>query len=122
MDQLKPSIVLLADADVLIDYRNSDLQILKLVGQHVGSVAVLSPVLDEVRGVSRRDCARLSITVAEVDTPRLLQAAVLETSVSFNDRLCFLMCREEDWTCVTNDGALRRLCARHDVGPGMASV
>ena len=24
-------------------------------------------------------------------------------------------CREEGWTCVTNDGALRRLCKLHDV-------
>jgi hypothetical protein len=24
-------------------------------------------------------------------------------------------CREEGWTCVTNDGALRRLCERHGV-------
>ena len=35
--------VLLADADVFIDYRDSDLEVLKLVGQHVGRVAVLAP-------------------------------------------------------------------------------
>ena len=33
--------VLLADADVLIDYRESDLTILKLVAEHVGRVAVI---------------------------------------------------------------------------------
>ena len=32
--------VLLADADVLIDYRDSELAILALVAQHVASVAV----------------------------------------------------------------------------------
>ena len=37
------------------------------------------------------------------------------TSVSFNDHLCLVVCREEGWTCVTNDGALRRLCERHGV-------
>ena len=53
--------VLLADADVFIDYRESDLAILALVGQHVGRVAVLPPVLDEVHGVTATVCAELGI-------------------------------------------------------------
>ena len=35
--------------------------------------------------------------------------------VSFNDRLCFVVCDEQSWTCVTNDRALRRLCERHGI-------
>ena len=38
--------VLLADADVLVDYRDSELAILELVSRHVGRVAVISTVLD----------------------------------------------------------------------------
>jgi hypothetical protein len=45
----------------------------------------------------------------------MMLAAEVESSVSFNDRLCLVACREEGWTCVTNDGALRRLCERHGV-------
>ena len=64
----------------------------------------------------RDDCAQLSIAVVEVSTSRLLRAGVVESSVSFNDRLCFVVCHEESWTCVTNDRALQRLCcARHGV-------
>lgn len=107
--------VLLADADVLIDYRESDLTILSLVAQHVGRVVVTSLVLDEVRGVTATDCGRLGIEVIEVETERMLQAADVEASVSFTDRLNLIVCREEGWTCVTNDGALRRLCKRHGV-------
>ena len=107
--------VLLADADVLIDYRESDLAILSLVVQHVGRVAVVPSVLEEVRGVTTAQCARLGIEVIEVSTALMLQAAQVESSVSFNDRLCLVVCREEGWTCVTNDGALRRLCERHGV-------
>ena len=43
--QRKPT-VLLADADVLIDYRESDLAILALVARHLGRLAVLPPVLN----------------------------------------------------------------------------
>ena len=107
--------VLLADADVLIDYRESDLAILSLVGQHVGRVAVLPSVLDEVEGVTATECADLGIEVVEVETDRMLRAAEIESRVSFNDRLCLVTCLEEGWTCVTNDRALRRLCERHGV-------
>ena len=107
--------VLLADADVLIDYRESDLTILKLVAEHVGRVAVIPPVLDEVKGVTAKDCRRLGIEVVEVETEQMLRAAVFETGVSFTDCLCLVVCMEEAWTCVTNDGALRRLCKRHGV-------
>lgn len=58
---------------------------------------------------------RLSICVVGVATGRLLRAGVVDSGVSFNDRLCFVTCHEESWTCVTNDRALRRLCTRHGV-------
>ena len=107
--------VLLADADVLIDYRESEIKILELVVQHIGRVVVLAPVLDEVQGVTPAQCAQLGIEVVEVETEQLVRASEVESRVSFNDRLCLVTCREEGWTCVTNDGALRRLCERHGV-------
>ena len=39
----------------------------------------------------------------------------MNTGISFNDRLCFLVCLERRWTCLTNDRALRHLCRRRDV-------
>ena len=109
------STVLLADADVLIDYRESALTILGLVAQHVGRMAVLTSILDEVRGLTPTECARLGIEVVEAETEQMLRAAEVESRVSFNDRLCLVVCREAGWTCVTNDGALRRLCKHHGV-------
>lgn len=116
VDSVSPApTVLLADADVLIDYRQSDFAVLALVVQHVGRVVVLPPVLDEVHGVTATACAEIGIDIVAVETERLLQAAEIESQVSFNDRLCLVMCREHEWTCVTNDSALRRLCERHCV-------
>ena len=46
--------VLLADADVLIDYRDSDIAVLKDVGRRIARVAVLSHTLDEVHDVTKR--------------------------------------------------------------------
>ena len=55
--------VLLADADVLIDYRESEFDILELIVRHIGKVAVLAPVLDEVTGITRVQCKQLGIEV-----------------------------------------------------------
>lgn len=99
--------VLLTDADVLIDYRESEIKILELVVQHIGRVVVLAPVLDEVQGVTPTQCAQLGIEVVEVETEQLVRAAEVESRVSFNDRLCLVACREE--------GSLRQLCERHGV-------
>lgn len=107
--------VLLADADVLIDYRDSDLRVLKEVGRHVARMAVLAETLKEVRGVTRRQCAALGIEVVEPETPTLIAAGAVDAPLSYNDRLSFFVCRERGWTCLTNDRALRRLCREHDV-------
>ena len=42
----EPPTVLLADADVLIDYRESDLSVLKEVGRRIGRLTVLSEVAE----------------------------------------------------------------------------
>ena len=72
-------------------------------------------MLDEVRGVTPTQCRQLDIEVVEATTEQLVQASEGESRVSFNDHLCLIACRDEGWTCVTNDGALRRLCEHHGV-------
>ena len=107
--------VLLADADVLIDYRDTDLGIVALVAEHLARVTVVSQVLDEIREVSHADALRLGIDVVEPDIDQLVEAGNRGGRTSFNDQLCFLLCRDEGWTCVTNDGALRRLRKQNGV-------
>ncbi len=99
--------ILLADADVLIDYRDSDLTILKLVSQHIGAVRVLRQVLDEAPGISDRRCAHLGIEIVQLETELLIEANDLPRSLSVADRFCIVACERHRWTLVTNDRALR---------------
>ena len=115
VDAVTTCSVLLADADVLIDYLKSEFAILSLVAEYVRRVVVLEQVLDEVRSLTPGQCGHSGIEVIAAETERMLQAAAVESNVSFSDRLCLVTCREERWTCVTNDRALRRLCQRHGV-------
>ncbi len=107
--------VLLSDANVLIDYRDSDLSILTLVVQHVAPVHVLRDVVDEVGDVSLVRCRELGLTVIEVEPEELLKIAGLPRRLSRRDRLSFHVCHENDWICVTNDRPLRRICVEHSV-------
>jgi predicted nucleic acid-binding protein len=101
---------LLADANVLIDYLESDFQILSLASNHIGKAYVLREVLDEVRGLSVSKCNRHGLAVIETQTATAFAAGSMSGPLSFPDRLCLITCRERSMTCVTNDSALIRTC------------
>ncbi len=107
--------VLLSDADVLIDYRDSDLAILALVVQHLAPVRVVRDVVAEVNDLSIARCRELGLTVIEVEPEVLLQLAALPRRLSRYDCLSLQVCRENDWICATNDRLLRRICGEHSV-------
>jgi len=107
--------VLLSDANVLIDYRDSDITILSLVVQHVAPLHVVRDVVDEVDDLSLARCRELGLTVIDVDPAVLLELAALPRRLSRRDRLSFYVSRENDWICVTNDRPLRKICGEHNV-------
>ena len=106
---------LLADANVLIDYRDSDLAILGLVNDCVGPLAVVESVFHEVRRVTATDLEQLGIEIIETSEAQTERAAEIDFPVSFNDRLAFVVCLDGNRTCVTNDKDLQRLCEAHGV-------
>lgn len=115
MDMTIPPATLLTDADVLINYRESEFDVLELITQHIGAVAVLADVLLEADDLTPHQCEQLGIKVVETRATWLMQAAEASEYLPFNAYLSLLACIERGWTCVTNDGALRRLCIRRGV-------
>lgn len=107
--------VLLSDANVLIDYRDSDITILSMVVTHIGPIHVVREVVDEVDDLSLARCRALGLTVIDVEPSTLLELAALPRRLSRRDRLSFCVSRENDWVCVTNDRPLRRVCEEHGV-------
>jgi hypothetical protein len=102
--------ILLADADVLIDYVASELSILTLASEHIGQIYVLKPILATVDDLSERKCMHHGIRVIDVETAVLLEAGAKSGPLSFEDWLCLIVCRDRGWTCLTNDAALGREC------------
>jgi hypothetical protein len=106
---------LVLDANVLIDYRDTDLSILSLVTTHVAPVCVPGPILSEVPGLDEATCRDLGIEPYEPTLEELVNAGRRIGSLSFADRLVWLIARDRAWSCVTNEKPLRRLCSTEGV-------
>lgn len=102
---------LLVDANVLLDYLAADASILSLVSRKVGPVHLVSTVLGEVGGLDESECERLGLRLVEPTAAQFGEAASPNGRLSLPDRLCLLVSRDNGWTCVSNDKALRRACA-----------
>lgn len=110
MGGVTSAVILLADADVLIDFVKTQRSVLGLVSKHLGELRVLSEVLDTVDGLTRTECVSLGITVVTLPTEMLLEAGAKRGSLSFEDHLGLVAARTNGWTMVTNDAALIRAC------------
>ena len=75
--------LLLLDANVLIDYAKTDPRALARVVQALGPVFVATPVLDEVQQLTEDDARALGITLVEPETELLIAAAQVRGRMSF---------------------------------------
>jgi rRNA-processing protein FCF1 len=104
------------DANVLIDLCEADRTVIRLISEHVGQVHVPLPVLrEEVDQIDEAECTDLGIVVVEPPLQTAIDAATRRAGLSFHDHLCLLLARDNGWSCVTNDGRLRRECAAEKV-------
>lgn len=103
------------DANILIDYVQTDPLVLKLLSHHIGQLAVLDYVLAEVNQLDESDCSELGIKVIEVDTQDLIAAGSPRKGLSFQDSLCLVVCGRYSLACITNDGKLRRECSKEGI-------
>ncbi|MBN1424119.1 hypothetical protein JXA88_06140 [Candidatus Fermentibacteria bacterium] len=105
-----PQAVVIADANVLIDYAVTSPDLLGLISTRLWVVHVPRPVFDEVDQLDEHDAARLSLAIVEPSLGQLVEAGTRGGRLSRQDRLCFVMARDNRWRCWTNDTGLRKLC------------
>ncbi len=102
---------ILIDANVLIDYAQSDDSVLLLATQHLSILYVPDPVVEEVNDLSESDYDRLNLTIIEPTTVQMLHAASLDWTPRIADKICFVLCQENQWICATNDKKVRTQCS-----------
>lgn len=105
----------IADANVLIDYAKTNLDILGLVARHVGPVYIASAILDEVDQLDEAQCQALGLIIVEANFTQLAEASQRGGPLSFEDKLCLVLARDNSWTCLSNDGPLRDACLENGV-------
>lgn len=107
--------LLIVDACVLIDLCKADRSVIALISRDLGSVHVATPVLAEVDQLDQSQALSLGIKLVEPTLDQAAEAAAHRGGLSFSDRLCLLLAKANDWTCVSNDRRLRRACADEGV-------
>jgi len=111
-----PRKLLIMDACVLIDFIKAERTVLGLVAKHVGPLHVTSSVVDEVTNIDDEgELVELGVVIVESEIEDGLTAGAQTGPTSFQDRLCLLAAKRHDFTCVTNDKNLRKLCKQEKV-------
>ena len=106
----KNSPMMILDANILIDFCKCDKTIVKLICHYIGQIYLATPVLYEINEIDEDDCREMGIILVEPELELAILAAGEKGPLSFQDKLCFLMAKQNGWTCVTNDKPLRRRC------------
>ena len=106
---------LIVDANVLIDYLDTEPSVLALVAREAGPLFVATEVLAKVDQLDVTVCEELGLSIAVPSLSQLLEAAVRRPGLAFDDVVCLVMARDNGWCCVTNDRALRAACRASDV-------
>lgn len=110
-----PATLLISDACVLIDFCNAGCaNILAVVSANHLPIRVPRWVLDEVDQLTEVQAKGLGIEVLEVTTQQLEEASVRE-GPSRQDRLRFVVARDNQGAVWSNDRRLHSLCREHDV-------
>ncbi|MDD2240955.1 MAG: hypothetical protein PHI93_09905 [Kiritimatiellae bacterium] len=108
-------IALVTDANVLIDFVETDMGVLGLMAVHLFEVYVADSVLAEVNALTPAVADSLGLKRVSPTVQELQEAAQRGGPLSSRDRLCLVLARNRRWGCLTNDQALRRVCGENDI-------
>ena len=114
MEQERINAVII-DANVLIDYCKSNKKILTLFSEKVCQIYISTIILDEVVQLSEEETEKIGLKLFMPTINQLKEALEDGGSLSFQDKLCFIISRDENWICVTNDKNLRKKCRENNL-------
>ena len=109
------AVVIISDANVLIDYYRADKRILPLISKHIGTIIVPRPVFEEVKQINEMEVEDLGLIIIEPDFSQLKEASIRGGPLSMTDKLTFIMARDNGFICWTSDAHLRKRCCEGGV-------
>ena len=103
------------DANVLIDYCDTDLRILSLLSRHINPVHIARSTFRKVEGLSRSLATSHSLVIHTPDLATVIEATKKRGPLAPDDRETLLLAKKHEWICITNDKPLRRECLLEEV-------
>lgn len=104
--------LILTDANILIDYASSGIDVLRLVSDHLAPVVVLDVVFQEVRELTLDMAESVGVTVLETPLWLMTSGTAVSRPLSFEDQVCLEMASRSGWTCACLLGKQRTSRAR----------
>lgn len=107
----------ITDANVLIDYIESDITILALYSDKIEQVIIPSVIIEEVEQLSLDDCENYGFLIIEEELEILSDAANSHHGpLSFEDKVCLYLAKSlQNATCITNEKALYKFCEQDQI-------
>ena len=107
----------ITDANVLIDYADSDITMLGLYSEKIERISIPSIILEEVDQISLDDCLKYGFDVIDEDIEILSIASNAKHGpLSFQDKVCLYLAKNiENVTCITNEKPLLRYCKEEKI-------
>ena len=106
----RPAAVI-SDANVLIDYIKVErTKVLRLVTEHLFPIQLPRSILNEVDHLTEDHAEALGMEIVEETIDQLKKAAVRSGALSYVDKLCFAIARDNEWAVWTSDKPLHTKC------------
>ncbi len=109
---------IVSDANILIDYLNTEPNILGLISKHIQKLYVPIPILKEVEQLGEDNAEKLGLEIIEPTLAQYNLAVKIKQAnpaLSNQDSICFAMAKDNNWACLTNDKPLRNLCNKNSI-------
>ncbi len=107
--------MIILDANVVIDFRDSDRTILRLFSREIEKLGITAGVLIKVNEFTKENCEDLGIEVLYL-APRELSLITTSGSLASDDQECAVIAAGRGMRVCTNDKALRVECEGRKIG------
>jgi len=114
MSSSKP-IVIISDANVLIDYLKANEKLITEACSSIFEIYVPIPVLGEIKQLSETKAKKIGLRLYEPSMEQLIESSSGSQRLSYQDKLCLRIAKDNGWICATNDKVLKKECERSKV-------
>ena len=113
--QSEDDLPFIVDANVLIDYCESDLRILSLLSTDIDPVHIARSTFEKVEQLTAAAARKHHPTIVTPDFDTVFRASQERGALANDDRETLWLAKLNDCICITNDTALRRECGKEEV-------